>query len=94
MKYRRLPLDVEARQFTGELTEDLEAWLGRAHGSWSPARSGNPSILTVYIAAGRSCMVAEGDWIVKEMGRGQGVYVMPDNVFNRMHEVVPPESKK
>lgn len=85
MRYRRLPLEVDARQFTGFLDDDLEAWLGKAHGSWRPAQNGQPAMLEVLIAPGQACTAMTGDWIVKG---DAGVYVCPGNLFERTHEAV------
>jgi hypothetical protein len=78
-KYYRRPVEVEAVQFTGEPSAELEAWLGDWFESWIPTAR------QVVIWCLHEFIANKGDWIVK--GVVGDIRICEPEVFAATYEV-------
>ena len=88
MQYRRKPVVIEARRFTGELDRDMiVVWMGLPLTAYT-ASVGDPPKLAIPTREG-FLDVMPGDWIV-ESGPGQFFPFKPE-AFAAMYEQVKDE---
>ena len=86
--WRRKPIVVEARQWTGENTNDVYGWLSASGAYEHISTSSAGGVLVIHTGNG-DLIVDPGIWIVKG-GRGELYFCKPD-VFAEDHELVEPE---
>ena len=80
-RYRRKSREVEAVQFTGEPSDEIEVWLGDAFESWLPSRS-----MLAIRSGGVEKYAYVGNWIIK--GYDGGVHVFTETWFEAEYEPV------
>ena len=81
MKYRKRPVEVEARRFTGEMDGEIELWLGTYFESWLPSQRQ----LLIRTLEGEMT-ASEGDWII--CGVKGEFYPVKPAVFEATYEKV------
>lgn len=83
MRYRKKPVEVEARQVPHNPDPDLELWLGDAFETWLP--SAQQVAFHVKKNGNREAVANAGDWIIREPD-GDGFYPCVAAEFERVYE--------
>lgn len=92
MKYRKKPIEVEARQYAYPASQSLRAWMGRAAGSEAKMRQpGSLGEMRVHTLEdgddGKVIHIAtEGDWIIRGV-QGE-LYPCKPDIFEATYEKV------
>lgn len=80
--YRKKPVVIEAMQFTGEPSDELELWLGDWFESWIPSREQ----LVIRTLESNEHTASAGDWIIKGV-QGE-FYACKPQIFAATYEPV------
>jgi hypothetical protein len=81
MKFRKKPLIIEARMWTGQNLEEMHAFMDEQRISW------NPALHTISIITLEGTMDASvGDWIIRGV-KGEFYPCKPD-IFDATYEAV------
>lgn len=78
--FRKRPVVIEARQFTGEPDAELELWLGDWFESWVPSRRE----LVIRTLESNEFTASAGDWII--CGVGGEFYACKPDIFAATYE--------
>jgi hypothetical protein len=84
LRVRKLPVEVEAMQFTRESYGAVRDWLGKSFGRVA-VMNGGPSVIRIKTLEGVMA-ASRGDWIVKGV-KGEFYPVKPD-IFEQTYEVL------
>lgn len=81
-RYRKRPVVIEARQWTGENTDAIVAWVTSEH-----FYTTQPGLLArLYVAANDSWLTVEaGEWIIRDVA---GFYPCKPDIFEATYELV------
>ena len=90
MKYRKKPISVEAMQFTGVVTPELEEFLGEGNWTKLPGQYVGATVRIEVRTLEGWLMARPGDYIIKGV-KGE-VYPCKPNVFAATYERVGAES--
>jgi hypothetical protein len=80
-KFRKKPVVIEARRFTGEPDADLERWIGDQFESWVPSKRQ----LVIRTREG-DMFGSAGDWIIQ--GVAGEFYACKPDIFAETYEPV------
>lgn len=87
-QYRKKPVVIEAKQWTGENIHDLWGWAGAGsvYGP-VPAENGRPAApARLYVAANDAWLDLEvGEWIIRD---ARGLYPCKPEIFEATYELV------
>jgi hypothetical protein len=86
MKFRKKPVVIDAKQYTGDNWRDMLEFLGETNGHWD--NSGNESVIVVYTLEGNH-IANHGDYIIKGV-KGEFYPCKPD-IFEMTYEKVEEE---
>lgn len=90
LRYRKRPITVEAKQWTGDNLEELWDWIG-ADGLYGPLPIGDPlrpfgQPARLYVAANDAWLDLEiGEWIIRD---SKGFYPCKHDIFEVTYEPV------
>ena len=83
-KYRKLPVEIEAVQFTGHNGTEIEAWM-IGHDARDHFAAGKPGTIVICTIEGEMTAGA-GDWIIK--GVAGEFYPCKPDIFEATYEKV------
>lgn len=86
-KYRKKPVVIEARQFTGDNGREIEAWADSWHeGSvYTVSEMHAPTVLAVYTLKG-VMKADQRDWLIRGV-KGE-LYPCKPDIFEQTYELV------
>lgn len=84
-RYRKLPVEIEAIQFTGENVEEIWGAFGAA-GIYGPTEK-NPDYLILTTVHGDEAPARAGDWIIPD-GKPGTFYPCKPDIFAATYEAL------